>query len=105
MITIPNKDLHQMYYDNLTILWEALCLELNDKRLVGFISPEEHQERVALLEGSTLPELLYELLQCFGEDDFYTLVKPALKELQEINPDTEGYLEAFTKCFSKLEDM
>lgn len=102
MITIPNKNLHQMHYDNLSILWEALFLELEDNRLVAFISPEEFEERVDAVRDSPNAEKLYDMLQVFGEPDLYTYVKPALVELQEINPRGEDYIGVFTKCFNKL---
>ena len=102
MIKIPNKNLHQKYYDNLSILWEALFLELDDRRLVGFISPEEFEERVELVRESPNAEKLYDMLQVFGEDDLYKYVKPSIVELQDTNPSGKDYLPHFTKCFNKL---
>ncbi len=62
MITIPNKNLQQKYYDNLTILWEALFLELEDNRLVSFIAPQDFESRVENLRESPFCEQLYDML-------------------------------------------
>ena len=102
MITIPNNNLHQKYYDNLSILWEALFLGINDNRLTSFISPEEFSERVDSVRNSGLAEKLYNMLQVFGEEDLYNYVKPALKELQDKNPRGQDYIKVFIECFSKL---
>lgn len=102
MIIIPNKNLKQKYYDNLSILWEALFLTLDDKRLVSFLSPEEFEERVSILRNSIIIEKLYEMLNIFGEDHFYEMVKPAIIELQDKNPSGEDYLDTFIECFNKI---
>ena len=78
------------------LLAEATSSFAND------LSPEEVEARVDLVRNCPLAEKLYDMLQVFGEDDLYTYVKPALTELQEINPTTDEYLEAFIGCFDKL---
>lgn len=102
MITIPNNDLQQKYYDNLAILWEAIFLEIIDNRLSSFIAPEDFEIRVNMVREHELAETFYEMLQVFGEDDFYTFVLPAVKELQDVCPSGRDYEEHFVACFNKL---
>ncbi len=103
MITIPIKELSVTGNDFLNILCETLFLPLNDKRVVTVMCDYVVDDNVERLRESVICEALYEMVQCFGEDDFIRFVLPTIKEIEDSTVDSmKDYIPLFETEFKKI---
>jgi hypothetical protein len=101
MITIPIKSLCPQGNADLAILCEALFMEFEDNRLISTLCADTIEDRVEILRESPVCEVLYNMINIFGEYDFIKAVTPCLNTLAKEDYDTDEYLNKFEECFKE----